>query len=104
MTQLKCSVGTCMHNAENYCCKGRIIVEGNSAKQSEHTCCGSFDERSSESFQNRYETPDTHLEVECEAAKCVYNQDLYCNADRIGIAGNGAGHSQETQCTTFRTT
>ena len=44
MTRLDCNVTNCLHNAENCCCKAAIIVEGEQAKDTCDTCCGSFDE------------------------------------------------------------
>ena len=45
MTILDCSVTGCMYNEANCCHKGNIKVEGEDAKESEDTCCGSFAER-----------------------------------------------------------
>ena len=41
MTILDCSVTGCMYNEANCCHKGNIKVEGEDAKESEDTCCGS---------------------------------------------------------------
>ena len=43
MTRLDCNVTNCLHNAENCCCKAAIIVEGEQAKDTCDTCCGSFE-------------------------------------------------------------
>lgn len=102
MTRLDCSVTSCTHNAENCCCKGTIVVDGEHAADVCDTCCGSFDKRSDDSYHNRFETPDTEVKVECEAVKCVYNENRYCTAEHIGIAGDGASLPSQTECATFR--
>lgn len=67
MTKLDCSVTGCMHNAENCCCKNTILVEGKTAQDKCDTCCGSFDEKKGGTFRNLFKTPESRLEVECEA-------------------------------------
>ena len=75
MTKLDCSVTGCMHNAENCCCKNTILVEGKTAQDKCDTCCGSFDEKKGGTFRNLFKTPESRLEVECEATNCVYNTE-----------------------------
>ena len=102
MTRLDCNVTNCLHNAENCCCKAAIIVEGEQAKDTCDTCCGSFDENKDGAYHNLFKTPENRLEVDCEAVKCVYNEGPHCSADHIGIAGDGASEASHTECASFR--
>lgn len=102
MTRLDCSVKSCLHNSDSCCCKGAIVVEGNCACDKCDTCCGSFDENKDGSFHNLFKTPESKLEVDCEAVKCIYNEDRHCSAEHIGIAGNGANEAGQTECTSFK--
>lgn len=102
MTRLDCNVTNCLHNADSCCCKQAIVVDGYDAKETHETCCGSFDENKEGSFRNLFKTPENKLEVDCEAAKCVYNEDRHCSADHIGIAGDGASESGQTECSSFK--
>ena len=102
MTRLDCNVTNCLHNAENCCCKAAIIVEGEQAKETCDTCCGSFDENKDGAYHNLSKTPENRLEVDCEAVKCVYNEGRHCSADHIGIAGDGASEASHTECASFR--
>ncbi len=102
MTRLDCNVTNCLHNAENCCCKATIIVEGEQAKETCDTCCGSFDENKDGAYHNLFKTPENRLEVDCEAVKCVYNEGRHCSADHIGIAGDGASEASHTECASFR--
>ena len=99
MTKLDCNVTSCLHNADNCCCKQAIIVDGQDAKDKQETCCGSFDENRDGAFHNLFKTPESRLEVDCEAVKCVYNEDT---AEHIGIAGDGATEATHTECATFK--
>ena len=102
MTELKCTARHCIHNADNYCCKGKIQVEGPDADVHDETCCGSFDERRNGAFCNVEEHPDRYLEVCCDAINCIYNQDRVCHADRIDIHGPSARTTERTECATFQ--
>lgn len=102
MTQLACNVTNCLHNSDNRCCKQTIIVDGHQAKDAHETCCGSFDENKEGFFQNVFKTPENRLEVDCEAHKCVYNEDRHCVAEHIDIAGDGANKAEYTECATFK--
>ena len=102
MTKLDCSVTGCMHNAENCCCKNTILVEGKTAQDKCDTCCGSFDEKKGGTFRNLFKTPESRLEVECEATNCVYNTDRRCSAEHIGITGGNATVSMQTECSSFQ--
>ena len=102
MTILDCSVTGCMYNEANCCHKGNIKVEGEDAKESEDTCCGSFDENTGDSFKNLFKTPETRLEVNCEAVNCVFNEGHRCAAEHIGIGGGKASSASQTECTSFK--
>lgn len=102
MTMLECSVRNCVHNSDNCCCKGAILVDGHEAKDTEGTCCASFDENQGGIFTNLFKTPEKKLEIACDAVKCVYNEDNRCTAGKIDISGNGACNCGETRCATFQ--
>ena len=103
MTKLDCNVTSCMHNADNCCCKNQIMVDGQAAKEAYETCCGSFDENKGGAFTNLFKTPEKKLDVGCEAVNCSYNQGRKCSAEHIGISGHGASQASLTQCSSFRT-
>ena len=102
MTKPDCTVTTCVHNAEKCCCKSGILVEGAQAKNCCDTCCGSFEENRGGLFKNLFKTPESKLEVECDVANCLYNDDHQCRAERITIAGDGAMAVGQTECASFR--
>lgn len=102
MTKLECSVKNCVHNADNCCCKAAIAVDGNKAKEAEQTCCASFDENKGGRFTNLFKTPETRLDIACDAVKCIYNEEHRCTAERIDISGDGARECTETRCNTFK--
>lgn len=101
MTQLKCSAQTCMYNEDHYCCKGDIMVEGRDAQDSTGTCCASFRERNGEASASSMEHPSRNIDVDCEAVRCVFNDDCKCSAREIGIAGSHACHCDDTECASF---
>lgn len=102
MTKLECSVKNCVHNADNCCCKAAIAVDGSKAKSAEQTCCASFDENKGGRFTNLFKTPETRLDIACDAVKCIYNEEHRCSAERIDISGDGACDCAETRCSTFK--
>ena len=102
MTRLDCNVTNCLHNAENCCCKAAIIVEGEQAKETCDTCCGSFDENKDGAYHNLFKTPENRLEVDCEAVKCVFNTNYKCYAEHVDIKGCGACDCRETACANFK--
>ena len=101
MTKLDCTVTTCIHNAEKCCCKSGILVEGAQAKNCCDTCCGSFEENRGGLFKNLFKTPESKLDVVCDADNCSYNEDHCCCAGKIDIRGEGACNCGETCCGTF---
>lgn len=104
MPALKCSAITCVYNKEELCSKGDIQITGDMAKTPDQTSCGSFQERKGASMTDSCASGcgcDT-IQVDCEACKCMYNDDRKCSASQIGIAGPNATNSQQTMCGTFR--
>ena len=102
MTKLDCNVTSCVHNADNCCCKQEIYVEGQGASKACDNCCGSFNESKDGFFKNMFKSPESRLEIECEAVNCVYNASKRCTADRVGITGMGASRAGDTECSTFK--
>ena len=101
MTQLDCTVTSCMYNKDNYCSKGDITVGGSNAKTSNETCCESFRERG-EGSSNSAGHPSSTIDVDCEATTCVYNENCKCHAGHIGIGGGGqVCDCKETECASF---
>ena len=102
MTKLNCNVTSCVHNADDCCCKNSIVVEGQTARDKCDTCCASFDENKGDAFTTLFKTPENRLEVDCEAINCVYNERRRCVAEHIGIGGGKASSAGQTECTSFK--
>lgn len=102
MPDLDCSAENCTYNDSHLCAKGTIKVEGHKAQHTEQTCCDSFVERRGYSYSNSVGEPSRYIAIECEAEKCIYNDDHVCSADTIGIAGYNAKESGQTECASFR--
>ena len=100
MTQLKCSVETCMYNDEHLCAKGDIMIGGHSATAPNETCCESFRERTG-SASNTVGSASRDIQVKCKAENCVFNEEYRCSAKEIGIAGHSACNCAETECASF---
>ncbi len=103
MPELKCSAVTCVFNKQELCSRGDIQVTGGDASKADQTCCGSFQERKGDSMTASCASGcgcET-IRVDCEAHKCIYNNDCKCNAAQIGISGPDARSSQQTMCGTF---
>ena len=81
--------------------QSNIKVEGEDAKESEDTCCGSFAERGDRCAKNVTGDAPKNIEVACCAANCVFNKEEKCSADHIGIAGGNACNCRETECASF---
>ncbi len=100
MTQLDCTVSSCLYNKDSYCCKGDITVGGRHASSVNETCCESFREKEGSASNSAGHASQT-IHVDCEAENCKYNEDCKCHAGHIGIAGGQACSCQETECASF---
>jgi len=101
MADLKCAVQNCSYNSNDCCCKGDIMVGGKHASCSEDTCCESFAEKTGDSFKSAVEHPSQYISIDCEAGKCMYNENYKCTASHVDIRGCGACDCKETACATF---
>ena len=90
MAELKCVVENCTYNNDKCCCKGDIMVGGES-----------FKDRTGESASNAM-NPCRTISIDCEAVKCVYNTNYKCYAEHVDIKGCGACDCGETACATFK--
>lgn len=102
MAELCCSVENCTYNEQCYCCKGDICVGGEKAHRQEDTCCESFHQRKEDAYTSSLMHPSRTISIDCEATKCVYNEDYKCHAEHVDIRGCGANDCRETACATFR--
>ena len=96
MPELKCTVQTCTHNKQFYCDLDAIEVQGDSARKSDETCCGSFVERKGDSYSNVTGEASPTSNVDCKAVECMYN-----NAGKISVEGSNACKCGETECASF---
>lgn len=101
MPLLSCTARTCMYNKEEYCSKGDILVDGNSAKTPDETCCRSFAERKDSVSNFAAGILDKSIAVDCRAVSCTFNCHEKCDADRITITGTGACRCDDTKCGSF---
>ena len=103
MAILNCTVGNCHHNKESLCFLEGIEVKGEEAKVSDSTLCGSFKERTEDTFSNieSQDTPSKTAAIDCKAVECNYSNDCKCNAGQIHISGPNAHENCDTKCSTF---
>ena len=103
MAELRCRISNCVYNKDEYCCKGDILVGGKHANESRDTSCESFVDRKGNTYTSAMDHPSRTIQIDCEAAKCIYNHDYKCHADAVEIEGNrSACSSGETVCGTFK--
>lgn len=101
MAQLDCAVENCAYNKSNCCCKGDIMVGGKRACCDDDTCCESFKNEKGDSFTSALEHPCRTISIDCEAVRCVHNNNYKCIAEHVDIKGCGAEDCRETACATF---
>lgn len=101
MTQLDCNVTSCLYNKDHLCSKGDITIGGSNATRSSHTCCESFRQKGTNTL-NSTGHAGTTVDIECEAIRCIHNDDCKCAASHIGIGGGGSAcRTVETECADF---
>ena len=101
MTDLKCNVKSCTHNADNYCSLENIKVDGCNARNCTETCCDSF-LACRECSTNMADSPNMRLNINCSAKNCMYNLNSSCTAEHVDISGIRATEAKETVCATFQ--
>jgi len=102
VNQLSCCADSCQNHKNGYCLLSSIEVSGMGAQSSTSTCCESFQPKSGE-FTNAGVLESPYSDIKCDAEDCVYNSERCCCADYVDIAGHAASSSQDTVCSTFRT-
>lgn len=101
MAELKCGAENCSYNVDRYCSKGDIMVGGKHARCDADTCCESFVNKKADHVSNACR-PSRTISIDCEASKCVYNNNYKCTADHVDIRGNNACDCEATNCATFK--
>ncbi|MDE6314429.1 MAG: DUF1540 domain-containing protein [Lachnospiraceae bacterium] len=102
MTKLVCSATSCTYNKDKLCAKGDILVAGSDAEKSNETKCDSFISAGRDCYCNSSASGKDRIAVKCEAINCVFNENRACSAEHIGIAGQKAHSSSETECSSFQ--
>ena len=104
MAELRCQVENCTYNKEKLCSKGDIMVGGKRADKAEDTCCESFlqEREGMAAFRNAISHPSKIISIDCEAVKCIYNNNYKCVAEHVDIKGHSACDCKETACATFK--
>ena len=102
INQLSCCADSCENFKNGYCSLTSIEVSGRGAQNSASTCCKSFAPQSN-SFINESKLECPYSNIMCDAENCVHNSEGCCCADYIDIAGHAASQSEDTVCSTFRT-
>lgn len=101
MAELKCSVEQCVWNKERLCSKGDIQVGGKHANKMEETSCESYSPKKGDSYSSSISHPSQLIHIDCEAVKCVYNEDYKCAAPHVDIKGCSTCGCKDTLCATF---
>lgn len=101
MTTLQCNVNSCANNnCKGYCCRPSIHVVGETAHTSSDTSCRSFVERTQNQMTSgvQYDSANEALKVDCDAHRCVFNENKNCTASSISINHGYTG----TECASFK--
>lgn len=101
MAELKCNAEQCTWNKDHLCSKGDIQVGGKHAGTYEETCCESFAMRGENAYTSSIARPSKMISIDCEAEKCMYNENYKCVASHVDIRGCSACQCKDTACATF---
>lgn len=101
MAVLECNVSTCVYNEMDKCCRSNINVDGPEANRCAATCCDSFAKKGC-GCTNSTHIPENKVSIECNAVKCVYNDNHTCKATVVGVVGHTAEQKNDTECATFK--
>ena len=102
MTNLGCSVKTCVHNQNQLCCLKQIEVSGKGALNPDMTCCSSFAKEKGAMANALHTSPDRATGIKCEVENCAYNDHHCCTANAVSINGATASTCGQTECSTFK--
>ena len=102
MTNLGCTVKTCVHNEDKLCCLKEIEVSGKGALNSDMTCCSSFANEKGAVSNALHESPERKTDIKCDVENCTYNHHHCCTADAVDISGAKAVNTGQTECSTFK--
>ena len=105
MPTISCEVKHCHYNKDGGCRLEGVKVEGENASVYEETMCDSFTNADTPTSKNSTcdceDCACSFSDVECTAENCVYNENGYCDADKITVGCADARTPRETECKTF---
>lgn len=101
MANIVCTVSNCYFNKREGCTAPKLHVDGEKAHESRFTCCDTFIEQKP-GVRSSVNEPKADTSIYCNAVKCVYNDNEYCDASRIVVNGKNAQNPEETCCSTFK--
>ena len=102
MTNLGCTVKTCVHNENKLCCLKEIEISGKGAINADMTCCSSFVKETGAASNALSQNAERATGIKCEVENCTYNHHHYCTADCVDITGAKAATCGQTECSTFK--
>ncbi len=105
MIDLHCSVEGCANNRSELCCRPDIMVGGPDSRCSAQTYCANFldESRGAPADAVDSESPNPALDIHCEVAGCVFNDDRACHARHVDIRTTRVNGGQtKTECATFK--
>lgn len=116
--RLHCLAHNCAYNREELCSAGQIKVKGEDTQEGGNTFCSTFNYKEEESgffsrlsdinllsgISNMFSNEDQEMnpKVACDAGKCNYNAEGFCDAEDLNISGTSSITSQQTECETFK--
>ena len=104
MTSLHCSVEDCANYKDDLCCRPDIMVGGPDSEDKAQTYCANFLEESGDAPSDAVDdaSPNPSLDIHCEVANCMYNEDRACSARHVDIRTTRVNGGQiKTECATF---
>ncbi len=106
MPCIHCDAVKCVFNTHGGCSRNyvEILAEQNGRKGERATCCENFSDKISALSESSSTngSPCSHTDIECNAEKCVYNDDRCCTAGNIRVGKAFSDSAGKTLCETFR--
>lgn len=105
MTDLHCNATKCANNQSEFCCRPDIMVGGPNSCSAKQTYCANFLDENDIAPRDSVDSqsPNQALDIHCDVANCVYNQDRACNAEHVDISTTQVNGGQvKTACSTYK--